>query len=234
MSGQPFVEFRDLLAQVLLLSGHTHWAVVRMADTSHHATLSDHRDRSEAVLLGPQQRSDHHHDYSEMSESNPWNVDLEHDDDETSNPWIGDLEDDQDETVTCIDSSSYCLELDLSEPRPQHELRSSTSSEDRFRASQGSNGDKAPQLIPRREPSNRQLEVHDKPPRPRRRELSNSQLDFDEDTSESTTGSDPTMQKQHETHIRRCNPAVITAVEPEDGYLLRALERNNSFTARGA
>ena len=50
----------EALAQVLLLRGHTHRAVVGVTNASHDAALGDHRDRAEAVFLGPQQGSDHH------------------------------------------------------------------------------------------------------------------------------------------------------------------------------
>ena len=50
----------EALAQILLLGCHSHRAVVGVANTGHHTTLSDHRDRTEAIFLGPQQSSDHH------------------------------------------------------------------------------------------------------------------------------------------------------------------------------
>ena len=51
---------REALTQVLLLGCHTNRAAVEVTDTGHHATLGDHGDRTEAVLLGAEQGSDHH------------------------------------------------------------------------------------------------------------------------------------------------------------------------------
>ena len=42
----------ETLAQVLLLRGHTHRAIVGVANACHDAALGDHRDRAEPVLLG--------------------------------------------------------------------------------------------------------------------------------------------------------------------------------------
>ena len=50
----------EALAQRFLLGGHTHRAVIGVANAGHDAALGDHRDRTEAVFLSTEQGGDDH------------------------------------------------------------------------------------------------------------------------------------------------------------------------------